>query len=69
MELLGHLIGNMKEIRTKTFKNNREFNEEYMVSEELVDLIRVAMELPGWGDDCIKVLEKMLKRNHGDDLN
>ena len=40
----------------KTFEDNREFNEEYMVSEELVDLIRVALELPGWGEDCMKVL-------------
>ena len=37
-----------------------------MVSEELVDLIRVAMELPGWGEDCVKVLEEML---NGNELN
>lgn len=37
----------------KTFQDNREFNEEYMVSEELVDLIRVTLELPGWGEDSL----------------
>ena len=72
MELLTHLICNMKEIRLKSFSNNREFNEEYMVSEELVDLIRVAMELPGWGEDCIKVLDSLLTKRSdtvADDLN
>jgi len=48
----------------KTFEDNREYCEEYMASEELVDLLRISLELQGWGDDCVQVLESMLNGNN-----